>query len=438
MEVLQFLYERISIFFLILVLFLVHRYVYGFSIQRIKKWMVVAILLGFLLSFLRKPNEAYDELLVLYTIIVTHILLFLVVPKKRFRHMFWFWPLIFTALLPYGLLSMLVQVTFGKIENDLFRNIESFLGDIITIGILLLIWKLDNKNHFTKRIKKTERFIIGITSTFLGILTLGIADNGFLLHIDIYPKIILWILIAAYILIVCIMIRMLIQGNTAQFYLEISRLNEKYIEEEVRHFEAYKKMQEETRKLRHDMKNHLACIKILVDEEKREEVKNYIEELHLEVGKLDSDVQTNISMVDAIISSKKERAKEKGIKIEIDGKLPNANNIKAIDWCKIFANALDNAIEALEELNEQYDKTVYISMKQNTNFLLISWENLCKEVAIQKDGKIFSRKKDQDNHGFGIANIKSAVENYGGDVHINWIQNEDIWKFTLEILLPKE
>ncbi|RDU22544.1 sensor histidine kinase [Anaerosacchariphilus polymeriproducens] len=433
---LQLLYYRVSTCTLIFILFFVYRYVYGFSIQRIKKWIIVAGLLGFVLSFLGKTGESYDELLILYAVIVSHLLLFLVVPKKRFRHIFWFWPLVFTVLLPYGLLSMLVQVIFGNLENDLYESIKSFVGDITTLVIMLLVWKLDGKYHFTKRIKKIERYIIGITSTFLGILTFGITDNGFLLHIDIYPKIILWILIAAYILIVYIMIRMLIQGNTAQFYLEISRLNEKYIEEEVRHFEAYKKMQEETRKLRHDMKNHLACIKILMDQEKSEELKNYIEELNLEVAKLDVDVQTNNSMVDAIISSKKERAKEKGIMFAMEGNLLNAADIKAIDWCKIFANALDNAIEALEELHDKYDRTVYISIKQNTNFLLISFENACKYGVIQKNGKIVSRKIDQDNHGFGIDNIKSAVGNYGGDVHINWIQKEDIWQFTLEILLP--
>lgn len=435
MEQFQLIYFKISLPLIIVVLLLIYKYVYGFSVQRIKKWIPIVIAISILISGFFITEESL-EINLLSVLLLFEMLLFLAVPKRRFRHMFWIWPLICTAILPSGFLILVYVAIFGNAESNLLELVETLLGDAITFGILVVLWKLDSKNHFTRRIRSMERFVIGITSSFLTIVIMGVEGGEFISKFGKYALIINWIAIGAYILIIYIMIQMLIQGNSAQFYLESSKLNEKYIEEEVKHFEAYKKMQEETRKIRHDMKNHLACIQILLDDNKQEELGTYIKDLSVEVAKLEMEQQTNNSMVDAIISSKKKTAQDQGIVIVCEGDISSINYVKAIDWCKIFANAIDNAIEALISLEKKADRALFINIKQNSNFVLISFRNKCNRPPKRIGNKIISLKEDCANHGFGIDSIMQTVQSYHGDTNIVWEPEDEIWNYTLEILLP--
>ena len=50
-------------------------------------------------------------------------------------------------------------------------------------------------------------------------------------------------------------------------------------------------------------------------------------------------------------------------------------------------------------------------MKQ---FLAIECYNTCKEDLKIQENKLETTKKDNENHGFGIGNIKETVARYGG------------------------
>ena len=81
---------------------------------------------------------------------------------------------------------------------------------------------------------------------------------------------------------------------------------------------------------------------------------------------------------------------------------------------------MDNAIEAAsgEELKELDDdlKTVQLDLKKTDKFFMISVTNPCAHEPLIEDGEMKTIKSDKKNHGFGIKNIKSAAENYGGEL----------------------
>ena len=85
----------------------------------------------------------------------------------------------------------------------------------------------------------------------------------------------------------------------------------------------------------------------------------------------------------------------------------------------IFGNALDNAIEENEKLPLE-DRYINISLVYDTSLICkISNACRCKKINILK-----TSKTDKSNHGFGIENIKSALEKYNGIINIEQTNNE--------------
>ena len=77
-------------------------------------------------------------------------------------------------------------------------------------------------------------------------------------------------------------------------------------------------------------------------------------------------------------------------------------------------------------------KYIKIDGKIIEKFYVLICENSHNNQIIEKDKKLKTTKKDAQNHGFGISDIKRTVRHYNGDVYITY--NEDI--FTLKIIIP--
>ena len=133
--------------------------------------------------------------------------------------------------------------------------------------------------------------------------------------------------------------------------------------------------------------------------------------------------------LDATLSAKKTLAEEQGIhfstKLNLEENLPIAPE----DICTIFGNALDNAIEACQRLDENQQKSIDISLVQLDTVLLCKISNTAPE---QTGNDLSTSKKDTENHGFGIANLRESLAKYDSTPEIEWQQG----KFSLSFVLP--
>ena len=100
------------------------------------------------------------------------------------------------------------------------------------------------------------------------------------------------------------------------------------------------------------------------------------------------------------------------------------NSVNDYDICTIFANALDNAIEACEKMETNRWIEVSIGLHQNFLTVLIS-NSIAGPVCLR------SKKQDKRNHGFGLQNLTECVERNNGKVKIG--MEED--KFILDIVV---
>jgi sensor histidine kinase regulating citrate/malate metabolism len=174
---------------------------------------------------------------------------------------------------------------------------------------------------------------------------------------------------------------------------------------------------------------------MMLDEGKVEDASQHLKELLGNVRALSPSIITGDEMLDCIVAMKADKMKEKAIQFSSDGVVDGGLHMKAMDICSIFANALDNAIEAADKTVP--DAWVDLKIKRNDKFAIIKISNSAVgKVDVEKlfmtSG--YTSKKDTEHHGFGLSNIRRTVEDYDGLIKAE----SDEKSFSLSIMIPRQ
>ena len=205
------------------------------------------------------------------------------------------------------------------------------------------------------------------------------------------------------------------------------RMEELTRETEQEYYDEINRRYLESKKIRHDIHNHLLAISTLIETGNMEQAKHYISEVSEQIDLVAMPVKTGHDALDALLFKKTEQATEKGVHIVFEINAPFHDcSIADYDLCTIFGNILDNAIEAVNI----GDKISVIIGKQHDLFY-ISCENAFYGELKRKGEKILSTKKEFGSHGFGLTRIKDTAKHYGGDVNITAVNGI----FRIEILM---
>lgn len=294
-------------------------------------------------------------------------------------------------------------------------------------------WRANFKREMQFRhLKRWERILLNVTGTFLFILSVLLICAEDILKTGLNIRFFLTAGNLSAVLLEIIIIAMVVQGNKKDYYYHISEMNEHYLKAELAHFQAYRQTQTEMRKVRHDMKNHLAVLNDLADKGRYDALKNYLAKLGSLVHQTESEIHCGNDIADAILNEKNLRASKAGIKLSIDGRFP-CEGLNPVDTCTILSNALDNAIEAVEA-SQIKDKWIQVSITRQDNMLLLTFENPVESGCSIKETGI-TDKKDISNHGFGLLNIQSAVQKYMGQISRKIESRHMLHVYCLEIIL---
>ena len=188
---------------------------------------------------------------------------------------------------------------------------------------------------------------------------------------------------------------------------------------------------ESTRKLRHDMKNHIIALRALSHQP--EKLTAYLNAMSAELEPEVYVVQTGNSLLDALLSQKYQMAKELSVRLNCCADFTKVNFLRDIDLCTIVGNGLDNAIEAAASVPDAERRLVTFKTAWRGNTLLLKIENYYLHEPRQQNGVFITRKSGEGLHGYGMRNMRDAVERYGGSVSGETIQDK---LFRLVVLLP--
>ena len=182
--------------------------------------------------------------------------------------------------------------------------------------------------------------------------------------------------------------------------------------------EEAKARYDETKSFRHDIRNHIAVVKKLLQNGKLEEAITYVEDLDDMAEKMSFPCSTNNPVVDILVGNKLGIAKGMGIDVDCSLLLPYPCSLRDIDICIVLSNALDNAIQAVKKLDDSIEKYIRVSGRIQGDFLMMEIEN-------SFHGKGAFKK------GTGLSNVKKVAEKYGGAMSIETQENV----FILHVLL---
>lgn len=179
----------------------------------------------------------------------------------------------------------------------------------------------------------------------------------------------------------------------------------------------------------HDLKNQMIALRAEEDTEKRNA---YLKKMEDELKFFEAQNKTGNHVLDTLLATKNMYCIKNGITLTCvaDGSL--LNEIDVIDICTIFGNALDNAIEYEQRMEEAEKRLIHVSVFAQRGFIMIRFENYFEgELELSGDLPV-TTKTGTLNHGYGLKSIRYSVEKYGGVVSIG---QQDNW-FELKILIP--
>jgi len=176
-------------------------------------------------------------------------------------------------------------------------------------------------------------------------------------------------------------------------------------------FASLRQMQQNAASYRHDMRHHFAFLQGLASKEHIEEIKEY-----LRIAQSDMDDITPIRFcenetINLILSSFAGKAKQSGILLTVDVKLPDSLAFSDTELCSLLSNALENAIQASEQIPDCNKRIIRLRVySKNTKLCIDIRNSYHTEPIFQQD---FPVSKEQ-GHGFGTKSMAHIVEKHGG------------------------
>lgn len=254
-------------------------------------------------------------------------------------------------------------------------NILMILCPIFSLYLLMLldsyIAQLSNHNYFM---------------SFLAVLGLGYINIMVFDFFDYYEK-----------------------GLKAQTLDVVLKANEE-------NYKILEQNEQELHILRHDILKHMAEIKEMLNVGNKEAASRYVDDINNIVLKNTSISRTGNIVLDSILNTENKKAAALGIKYDVKLNISEDINISSIDLSRILYNAIDNAIEACEKINDKY---ILVSITSDEKMVKIIIENTSPYVVI-KDNKIKTTKSDHIRHGYGIKSIKNALKNNDGLLSLSY------------------
>ena len=138
----------------------------------------------------------------------------------------------------------------------------------------------------------------------------------------------------------------------------------------MKNYEELSEVYMNNRQIIHDIKNHLLIIKEYGKAGELEKMNRYVDDISKNYIEVKLEQWTGNQILDFILSQKKEQAEQKGIELIISASLILKFNISESDICAVFANLLDNAIEAAEQVQDQ-KKWIKVTIHEKKEMIFI-------------------------------------------------------------------
>lgn len=336
-----------------------------------------------------------------------------------------FWQKLINVLIAFFLVGIvedifriIIIVFLKKEETDLYA---SLVGIILTALLFLVIYR---SKFFSNILLQSGN--VSIKSKLLCLLTMVVTMSMISFGISMLKmsgkngiNSVFLCLALATLMLECFLMYELCKEFYKQVCLKMeNEIKESVITEQKAVYNLMLEKNNETRMFRHDIRNHLATLGILLEANNTEKAKAYLREMSIETAHLNiKQVYYGNEVLDVVIAMMCVRAKEKGIEIAISGEMC-VERLNVYDICGIFINAIGNALEACASQGNH--GVVEVRAKKSDAMQIISISNPATEEMYDNVMKERTSKSDGANHGYGIKSIRRNVKKLGGNLKYHY------------------
>lgn len=167
------------------------------------------------------------------------------------------------------------------------------------------------------------------------------------------------------------------------------------------------------RNFKHDIKAHYHVLYKLIENDKHDDAKEYLENIFEKISLVDV-YNTNNLYISSILNSFDQTFKDNKINFDFSYNINSVINMDNMDICSLFYNLVINAVEANLKLSD--NRYIILNVVNIKNNLLIKISNPIddiKEIEYIQERK--SSKIDKENHGIGLQKIDEIVAKYNGN-----------------------
>lgn len=327
--------------------------------------------------------------------------------------------------------SLQWQIHFFVFNGDSVRiQVELLLLVVIFSGLFLLLWLVERR-HIPSEGKLNIRPNELLSTIVIGIAVFGMSNLSFVsartpfsgqYAQDIFNVRTL-VDLGGY----AILLAYHIQLNELRVKHELKAM-QNIFQKQYTQYEQSKESIDIINYKYHDLKNQIITLRAEENPEKRNA---YLAKMEDEIKFYEAQHKTGNHVLDTLLASKDMYCMKHDITLTCvaDGAL--LNEMDVIDITTIFGNALDNAIEYVQQI-EKEKRLIHLSVFAQKGFLMIRVENYF-EGRLELDGGLpVTTKSDMHYHGYGLKSIRYTVHKYDGVLNV---KQKDNW-FELKILMP--
>lgn len=303
----------------------------------------------------------------------------------------------------YSCLDELIGFFFNEIFiKALYKAILECVGSIILLAILMLFQKIKSKIKI-KRIWIT--FFVILTSIWETIIMFVFSRDEYIqtFHGQLIYKA---MLLTGYGCLLGLIAVALYTKEQSQKYQKLLNM-EKYINEmQKNYYLSLLERETDTKRYRHDINNHLMCLRALVDG--NIVAQNYIDNLQEKLYIIkNKSYETGFELMNILLGNHLSEI-EKSVSISLVGKIMAKPDISDADFCTIFSNLLSNAVEEVKR-TPCINPYIKIEIRTGKVYLMITIRNSSNVLIDDCEQNTMTKKQDKRNHGIGLRNVREAV-----------------------------
>lgn len=227
-------------------------------------------------------------------------------------------------------------------------------------------------------------------------------------------------------LIMYFVVQQMSEDNKTKLEYELMREKEKYSKESM---EIIKRSNEELREFKHDLKNYLLPLQEAMESMTRSEMVKAWEKINQKIEDVQTLIQTGNSYVDSMINTKITLARSEKVDVKCTI-LSKMEGIDDVEFCSVFGNLMDNAIEAERKVTEK--KEIIISVEEKMGYLRLEIQNKIEKSVLMENSNLNTTKKDINRHGIGHKSVKRTMQKIGGA--LKYYETGDL--FCAEAVFP--